>query len=92
MQKRITCDVIQPKPEPADDHHGFQCRVAGLYNSKPYCVDVWCEHDGRDVEFEPVWGADIREDMDFFDVLCENTDFMEAFNADSDRYHSVDVW
>ena len=84
----VTCDVMQPTPEPDNEHYGFACRIAGLFKDKPYCIDVWCEHDGRDCEFEPVWGAAKKaiKDADFFDVLCKQKTFMDALNADYKRF------
>ena len=65
---KATIDVWQFIPEPPEDEPGFLTyRIAGLLNDKPYCCEVSIEIDGRDAEYNHLWGEEIAKDGFFGD-------------------------
>ncbi len=58
-----TIDVWSYVPLAADEEPGFLTyRLAGTVEGRPYCGVVSMEIDGRDGEYESLWGVDLAPD------------------------------
>lgn len=93
MKTKVTLDVWQYKPEPPDDEPCFMTyRLAGTINGRPFCSDVSMEIDGRDGEFEVVWGPSIApaDNPDAWDAvlnaMCENAELTADMEKRSTEY------
>lgn len=73
--------TVTPTPQAPGSECGFCAHITGTNNGQPFSVNIWCEYDGRDVEFENAQGIDPDADMDFFDQLCMHQPFTDAMNA-----------
>jgi hypothetical protein len=68
------------------DKYGCNFEVAGVWNDKPYRIEVSVECDGRDVESEPMTEGeynpmhDWEDEPAFFDVLCSQQRFIDLHN------------
>ena len=74
--------AFQTHPDNKPDEGAYGSRITGKADGRLFCVDVWCEHDGRDVDIELVAGHDVRDDIDFFSSLCEWEPWADALNTD----------
>lgn len=55
-----TIDVWMYVPATEDEGDGFmKYRIAGTVDGRPYCGVVDIEIDGRDGEYESLWGVDL---------------------------------
>ncbi|RKZ86253.1 MAG: hypothetical protein DRQ39_05940 [Gammaproteobacteria bacterium] len=63
------------------DQNGCNFEVSGVWNNKPYRIEVSLECDGRDVESDPLNGSynpmHEEDEPAFFDVLCEQQQFKD---------------
>jgi len=91
-----TIDVWQFRPEPEDDEPGFMTyRFAGTIDGKPYCGDVSMEIDGRDGEYDHLWGVRLADEMgrwgDEWDAvltaMCDNKELEADMQRRSDAYY-----
>lgn len=73
--------ATEPGQEGVCNEDVFVARIAGLYQNRPFCVDVFVEYEGRDVDVENVWGVQVDE-YDLFEKLLETPGFDELMNAE----------
>ena len=90
---KIEVSLWQFVPPQEDEQPGMPTyRIAGLVDGKPFCGDMSLEIDGRDAEYEPVWGVDLRDDFDMWDSLwpaLEQTTWNADFQARTDEYYAA---
>jgi len=87
-------DVVELAEKEDETFCGCTARVTGRKDGVLFVVDVWCEHDGRDVEYEHVMGANFLGDsigewdteLDFFEKVCEWDKFMKVLNWSYKRW------
>ena len=81
--------VLQSFPDHEDATVAHVFRVAGTADGEPFCVEIFAEHDARDLDYEPLWGKDVQDCDFFFDELCQWQPFIDAHNADYKRYSEI---
>jgi hypothetical protein len=65
-------------------------RINGAYDSTPFALDVSCEIDGRDVEFENREGnLDHDKQGEVFDALCETESWIKLHNEQCKAYYAT---
>ncbi len=77
-------------PLEAGEEPGMPCyRVTGTVNEKEFSVDIHCEIDGRDCEFDNATGPADDQDTQYeiFEALCEVESWVEAHNAQCQEYY-----
>lgn len=80
---QVTITMWQFVPPEADEEPGMPTyRLAGLADDKPFCGDMSVEIDGRDAEYEPIWGFDLRDDFDMWNALWPALEKADGWNAD----------
>ncbi len=67
---------------------GYPCTVEGTKDGEAFKVNIWCEYDGRDVDFEQVSGIDVSFDPDFMDALCNFPGFEEGMEQGYAKYEA----
>ncbi len=92
MQVKI--DLWQFVPPEADEEPGMPTyRIAGTVDGKPYCGDLSMEIDGRDIEYEKLWGVDILDNFDAWDFLQDEigktTGLIEHYNECARVYYAT---
>lgn len=102
-----TIALWQRLPLEADEEPGMPTyRVAGTVlignRQRAYCIDISCEIDGRDCEFQQTTSNDFRATANgcsqsnapdigevVFELLCEREDWVADFNKQAEEYYAA---
>ena len=64
-------------------------RVTGTIDEAKFSVDISCEIDGRDCEFENHENLEWEDEGDVFDVLCENVAWLKLHEGQCEAYYNA---
>lgn len=107
MVTKATIALWQRLPLQEDEEPGMPTyRIAGTAiigsRQQAYCIDISCEIDGRDCEFQHVSSDDFAaaangctqanvQDIGevVFELLCEREDWQADFNQQAEEYYAM---
>jgi hypothetical protein len=64
-------------------------RVTGTIDGTKFSVDISCEIDGRDCEFENHENLEWEDEDGVFEVLCENEAWLKLHGTQCEAYYNM---